>query len=170
MDFRYILEEHTNDFDESGRDHIFEIGDKVLNKHSSHSKPSFSYNYLNISTCPEYCFNHLDFDSSDYNMYFQNVRRISKLTYHELLEQGNKKEIDFTIYTSINSALKKEFNKLINNIKLSPEQTPTFGRIGLYNSSYPGGKAPRIFFFVGHHCMLHILFFDPYHQLYPEKK
>jgi len=167
-DFLSILQMHKDDFDSHERGFEFVIGDKIQ-KFSSFLKPTISYTYLNLGLIPQYCFIQPDFTDTDYKLYFDNIKKITSLDYDTLIHNKDKK-LDFSIYSYPNGKLLDIFKNIIGRSKISPEQIPTFGRIGLYNSTPLEKKAPRIYFFVGHNCVLHILFFDPFHSVYPEKK
>ena len=167
MDLFDALNEHTYNLDDLGRDDTYLLGDKFAPNYSINKKPSISYNYLNIGNSPSYCFNNPQISDLDYNIYFKKIKEICSQTYDDLLNKRNA--LGFTVYSSPNAKLWEQFKKIVGDKTLTSEQKPTFGRIKLYDSITKGDKAPRIFFFVGHSCTLHIFLFDLYHQIYAEK-
>ena len=159
---------YVEEFDTLGRDKLYSSGDPFQYATSKFFKPTISYNYLNINIIPKYCFNQTDFNESDYKIYFEKLKVISNTPLSEL-EEIKDRTLDFKIYTG---TVKKElidcFKTIIGRKDLRNNQIPHFGRIGLYNGEKKGDKAPRVFFFVGHYSTLHILLFDPYHDIYPD--
>lgn len=168
MDLISALEDHTENFNELERDDIYILGDKILPNYSKHKKPSISYNYLNIGNVPNYCFNNPQISDDDYKIYFKKIKEICSRTYDDLIN-ANHDSLGFTLYSSPNGKLWEQFKNIVGEKNLTAEQKPAFGRIKLYDSVNEGDKAPRIFFFVGHNCTLHIFLFDLFHQIYPKK-
>lgn len=168
MDLIAALIDHTDNLDEIERDDIYIFGDKIIPNYSKHKKPSISYNYLNIGNVPNYCFNNPQISDNDYKIYFQKIKEICSRTYDDLLN-ARQDSLGFTVYSSPNGKLWEQFKKIVGEKNLTSEQKPAFGRIKLYDSNLTNAKAPRIFFFVGHRCTLHIFLFDLYHQIYPKK-
>lgn len=66
-----IFLEHIENFSE--RDHIYEAGDKII-KHAMNFRPTISYNYLNFDLIEDYCFNHSEFTSDDFKIYFKKIK------------------------------------------------------------------------------------------------
>lgn len=164
--FLSCLENHAEDFDTHERGNVYECGDPFIRGgYSKYLKPTISYNYLNYDQFPDYCFNHASFTADDFKIYFKKIKQISSTTYHSLITTSDK-SLDFTIYGNGNPELVGYFKSIVGLSNIKPEQRPSFGRIGLYNSTPLDPKAPRIFFFIGHQCMLHIFLFDPFHQIY----
>ncbi len=169
MNFEEMVSTHIDEFESLGRDKIYSGGDLLLNTNSRFFKPTISYNYLNINIITKYCFKQTDFNENDYKIYFEKLKIISNTPLTEL-EELKDKSLDFKIYTgSVKKELIDCFKKIIGKDDLKSNQIPYFGRIGLYNGLKKGDKAPRVFFFVGHYSTLHILLFDPYHDIYPDE-
>ncbi|MCB0375341.1 MAG: hypothetical protein KDD04_05425, partial [Sinomicrobium sp.] len=93
----------------------------------------------------------------------EKMKEVTSSTMSDLM-CGNT-SVDFKIYSHAKLELQDFFFKAINS-KPSAEKVPAFGRIGLYNSKEGTGKAPRIFFAIGHYSTLHIFLCDPEHEIY----
>ena len=164
MNFEEILSLHTEEVIDLGRDLSLEIGDNP--SITREFKPKISYDLLSFQKDKDICFTSEAFTKEDFHIYFKKMITISRTSLGDLMD--GKPDIDFTIYSGANKKLKDIFFKSIN-AKKYVETIPSFGRVGLYNSADGNGKAPRIFFVVGHHATLHILACDPNHLIYEAK-
>ncbi|MHA7056059.1 hypothetical protein ACWGOQ_0002490 [Aquimarina sp. M1] len=160
-DFEEALRSHSDEVIGFGRDLSLNIGDNPTIEEDF--KPSISYDLLSYKVEREICLTSENFTKEDFHLYFEKMIEVSKTRLGDLLD-GNT-NLDFKIYTGANKKLKEIFFKSIG-VSRTPESTPSFGRIGLYNSKSGVEKAPRIFFVVGHYAKLHILAFDPEHKIY----
>ena len=165
--FDDILSMHAEEYLDLNRDNIYRLGEIVNLETKEVFRPKISYTYLNIRLIPDFCFNHQEFSEGDYKIYFSKIKKICNTTYESLIQDKNK-DLDFMVYSKPNKDLLKCFKLIVGDKYLTEDRIPPFGRIGLYNSKKKGDKAPRIFFFVGHECVIHILLFDAYHALYPD--
>ena len=84
-------------------------------------------------------------DHSDYKVHFNRTDI-----------RGNIKRVFDSIDPNIARA-----NPLIFHFALDPESTVTNA------NRTTGVRNPRIYFMIGYNGMIHILFFDPYHELSP---
>ncbi|MEY8687075.1 hypothetical protein AB9N12_13390 [Bacteroides sp. AN502(2024)] len=138
--------------------------------------------YNSKQTLPVICYDLIDldktkyhflqdcFDNKDIKSYFKAIKYISKHTLDELLEENNH---EFHFYKSeIRGNLRKVLRELhgeISNNIIYPE----IYHFALYTNKETLAdrksniKSPRIYFLVGAHGMLYILFYDPYHEINP---
>lgn len=107
------------------------------------------------------------FTKEDFYIYFEKMIKVTQTTMEDLIE--GRTDVEFTIYEYPNNELKEIFDQSIGR-RSRKENLPAFGRIALYNSQDGTGKAPRIFFVIGHYSTLHILAFDPEHKIYPGRR
>lgn len=125
------------------------------------------YNEIDLGKTP-YHFNQ-PFVGNEANLYFQRMKEFSELSVNYILDhsdykvhfnrtdiRGNIKRVFDSIDPNIASA-----NPLIFHFALDPESTVTNA------SRTTGVRNPRIYFMIGYNGMIHILFFDPYHELNP---
>lgn len=125
------------------------------------------YNEIDLGKTP-YHFNQA-FEGNEANLYFQRMKEFSGLTVNYILDHSDYK-VHFN-RTDIRGNIKKVFdsidpmiakaNPLIFHFALDPNSTVT-------NACRATGiRNPRIYFMIGYNGMIHILFFDPYHELNP---
>ena len=163
-----ILEDEERDF-------RYKLGDKLVNLHSDLGFiPIISYEYLNIDILSEFSFIQPEFHSitseqypnkSDYNIYFETIKQICSKKIDVLRGESYTKH--FNLFTNPQKELTEIVRKIMN-IKNPKTQLPQLGEFGLYTNKN-GNKAPRIFFFVGNLGILYILFYDPFHKIFPRK-
>ena len=159
--FEEILSDHLFDIEDLNRDFSLQIGDNPIIVEKF--RPRVSYDLLFYGKDSKICFSSPNFLKEDFHIYFQNMIEVSKTTLGDLMN-GNTL-LDFKIYPSVNRKLKEIFFSVMGT-RARAESIPAFGRIGLYNSENGKGKAPRIFFVVGHYATLHIIACDPEHDIY----
>ena len=163
-DFEEILKYHSEEIVDLGRDLDLELGDNP--KITPEFKPRISYNLLSFGNDPDVCFTSSKFTKEDFHLYFEKMKEVSQTSLGDLMSGDT--DLDFKVYSGVNTQLKKLYFGLIG-ARGYVEAIPSFGRIGLYNSEDGTGKAPRIFFAVGHQATLHILACDPEHKIYSAK-
>jgi len=128
---------------------------------------SVQYNEIDLGKTP-YHFNQ-HFVGNEANLYFQRMKEFSGLSVNYIVEH-----CDYRAHfnrTDIRGNIKKVFdeidpkiakaNPLIFHFALDPE-------CKIANASRESGiRNPRIYFMIGYNGMIHMLFFDPYHELNP---
>lgn len=125
------------------------------------------YNEIDLGRTP--CHFNQPFVGNEANLYFQRMKESSGLTVNYIIEhsdyrshfnrtdiRGNIRKFFDTIDTRIAKA-----NPLIFHFALDPDCKTTQA------SRETGERNPRIYFMIGYSGMIHILFFDPYHELNP---
>lgn len=137
---------------------------------SQDCKITVQYNEIDLSRTA-YHFNQ-PFVGNEANLYFERMKEFSELSVNYILEHS-----DFRSHfhrTDIRGNIKKVFdeinpniskvNPLIFHFALNPDCKIT-------NADRKTGiRNPRIYFMVGYNGMIHVLFFDPYHELNPITK
>ena len=127
------------------------------------------YNEIDLGRTP-YHFNQ-PFEGNEANLYFQRMKEFSELTVNYIVDHSdfkahfNRTDIRGNIrdvFDSINPNIAKA-NPLIFHFALDPESTVTNA------NRATGVRNPRVYFMIGYNGMIHILFFDPYHELDPVK-
>lgn len=127
------------------------------------------YNQIDL-TGTKYNFNQT-FEGKEANLYFQRMKEFAGLSINDVIDNG-----DYTLHfhkSDIKGRLKDVFdtidiniakaNPLIYHFALDPKSKIT-------NANREQNiRNPRIYFMVGYYGMIHILFFDPYHELNPQK-
>lgn len=127
---------------------------------------SVQYNEIDLGDTG-YGFNQ-PFEGNEANLYFERMREFSERTLNDIREnssyklhfnrtdvRGNIKRIFDSIDTKIAKA-----NPLIFHFALDPNNKNQADR-------KKNVRNPRIYFMVGRNGMIHILFFDPYHEINP---
>ena len=139
-------------------------------RESQDSPISVQYNEIDLGKSP-YHFNQ-PFVGDEANLYFQRMKEFAGLTVNYIIDHSDHK---LHFYRSdIRGNLKNVFdgidkkiataNPLIFHFALDPNSTVTEA------NRDTGARNPRIYFMIGYSGMLHILFFDPYHELNPVTK
>lgn len=164
MNFDDIVSGHADEIVGMDRDLNLQIGDRTSIVYEF--SPNISYDLLKLGENPGMCFTSESFTKDDFHIYLSKMSEVTKTSMGDLID-GNS-NVDFKIYDGSRKELREIYFKAIGG-RPSAEQVPSFGRIGLYNSDDGEGKAPRVFFVVGHYSTLHILLCDPEHKLYPPK-
>lgn len=128
--------------------------------------PVVCYNYIDLDKT-QYNFKQSCFDNTDIKAYFEGIKYISEHTLEELLDYSDR---EFHFHKSyINGNLRKALIRLNGNKRYMPE----IYHFALYTNKqekadrYKKIKSPRIYFLVGKHGMIYILFYDPYHEINP---
>lgn len=108
------------------------------------------------------------FEGNEANLYFERMREFSEQTLNDIRENASYK-LHFNrtdirgnikrIFDSINPNIAKA-NPLIFHFALDPNNRNRADR-------NKGVRNPRVYFMVGRNGMIHVLFFDPYHEINP---
>ncbi|PRX56676.1 hypothetical protein [Flagellimonas meridianipacifica] len=163
MSFLDALNDHAEEIESYGLDFRLNPGDAP--RAVQFIRPSVSYDLLQKNYEPNICHTSNDFIKEDFHDYFDVLKDVCSKSLGELMNEHSN--VDFEIYSSPNRNLKAVYAKAMGKKNIYQSEMPSFGRIGLYNSLDENGKAPRIFFALGHWARLHVLIFDPLHQIYP---
>lgn len=108
------------------------------------------------------------FEGNEANLYFERMREFSEQSLNEIRENaGYKLHFNRTdvrgnikrIFDSIDPKIAKA-NPLIFHFALDPNNKNHADR-------RTNVRNPRVYFMVGRNGMIHILFFDPYHEINP---
>ena len=128
---------------------------------------SVQYNEIDLGSTP-YHFNQ-PFMGNEANLYFQRMKEFSELSVNYIVEHSDHKSHFYR--TDIRGNIRKVFdaidpkiakaNPLIFHFALDPDS-----KVEKANRS-TGLRNPRIYFMIGYSGMIHILFFDPYHEINP---
>lgn len=128
--------------------------------------PVVCYNYIDLGKT-KYNFKQDCFDNIDIKAYFEGIKYISEHTLEELLDDSEREFHFHKSYVSGN--LKKVLSQLNGKKRYMPE----IYHFALYTNKNEKAdrskniKSPRIYFLVGKHGMIYILFYDPYHEINP---
>lgn len=169
-----ILDEIQNFIEDEERDLKYRLGDNFTL--SFDTTPSIAYDYLNIDEVPEYSFHHPEFlkseseefpNKSDYNIYFHKIKNLCTRSLEDSLYNQPYTEHLKTI--NPNKNLLNVVKKIFKKEHIPAEQLPQFGEFGLYTNK-GNNRAPRVFFFIGNLGMIYILFYDPFHKIFPMKE
>ena len=125
------------------------------------------YNEIDLGKTP-YHFNQ-PFVGNEANLYFLRMKEFSELSVNYIVEHSDYRSHFYR--TDIRGNIKKVFdsidqriaraNPLIFHFALDPNS-------GVQEASREKGiRNPRIYFMIGYNGMIHILFFDPYHEINP---
>ncbi len=128
---------------------------------------SVQYNEIDLGKT-DYHFNQ-PFVGNEANLYFQRMKEFSELSVNYIVSHSDYKSHFYR--TDIHGNIKKVFdsidpqiaraNPLIFHFALDPECKETDA------CRETGKRNPRIYFMIGYNGMIHILFFDPYHEINP---
>jgi len=108
--------------------------------------PLFAYDYLNTDIL-DYSFHHRDFEKFEYELYFSQVKKFSKIPLGKLLD--NFKRTDhFQISFSHNAIEKDLLEKTFGISSLSHEQCPPMGHFHLHTpKEYVAGNKALFFIY-----------------------
>lgn len=127
---------------------------------------SVQYNQIDLGGT-KYGFNQA-FQGNEANLYFERMREFSEQTLNDIRENAsyklhfNRTDIRGNIKQIFDSIDKRiaQANPLIFHFALNPDNKNVANRAN-------NVRNPRIYFMVGRNGMIHILFFDPYHEINP---
>ena len=125
------------------------------------------YNEIDLGRTP-YHFNQ-PFVGNEANLYFQRMKEFSGLSVNYIVEHSDFKSHFYR--TDVRGNIKKIFddidpqiakaNPLIFHFALDPDSEIQDA------SRETGRRNARVYFMIGYNGMIHILFFDPYHEINP---
>lgn len=127
---------------------------------------SVQYNAIDLGDT-KYGFNQ-GFEGNEANLYFERMKEFSENTLNEIQENSSHESHFYR--SDIRGNLKKLFDSIDPNIA---KVNPLIFHFALDpdNKNFADRKKnirnPRIYFMVGRNGMIHILFFDPYHEINP---
>jgi len=130
---------------------------------------SVQYNVIDLGDT-KYGFNQ-GFEGNEANLYFERMKEFSENTLNEIRDNASYK-LHFN-RSDIRGNLKELFDKIDPNIA---KVNPLIFHFALdpdnkdFADREKNIRNPRIYFMVGRNGMIHILFFDPYHEINPIKK
>lgn len=155
--------EDTNEFIPASLTDVLTTEDLV---DSQNQCISVQYNVIELGKTP-YGFNQ-SFEGNEANLYFERMREFSEQSINDIKKnttykyhfyrtdvKGNIKKVFDSIDTKIAKA-----NPLIFHFALDPNNKNLANR-------KTNERNPRIYFMVGRYGMIHMLFFDPYHEINP---
>ena len=125
------------------------------------------YNEIDLGKS-SYHFNQ-PFVGNEANLYFQRMKEFAGLTVNYIVDHSDHKSHFYRsdirgnlkrVFDSIDPRIAKA-NPLIFHFALDPDSTIK------ETSRSKGLRNPRVYFMIGYNGMIHILFFDPYHELNP---
>lgn len=118
-----------------------------------------------VDTTGDYGF-HQEMTNEDTSSYFRIMKTLSGKSIDDLEEL--KRELHLYHSSTYSKNLHKQLKKLSPNKDIG---LPLIYHVGLYTSKNEkanrekGIRSPRIFFMMGKYGIIHILFFDPYHEI-----
>lgn len=136
-------------------------------KNDATNRPTVSYLYIDMGTT-KYNFNQKDFGKRESKEYLKKMNKYAQTPLQDLIDNSEHEE-HFRISTNL-SKNEKELLKEHIGVPIKEENSPIIGHFALYTEKYEEGKktkCPRIFFLVGEQAIMHVLFFDPYHEIHP---
>lgn len=168
MSLKYRFDNFTEN---EGELQKFTFGTKVTSGFSKYysKTPLFSYDFIDLNITG-YHFHQDCFDTNDVHQYFKMVKHLSRNSINDLLNNSDYKK-HFHIYSIPKGKLRELVVKISGKHGLKDEQLPSVGQFALYTNQNgyadrtSGEKSPRIFFMVGDHAILYLLFYDPYHEI-----
>jgi hypothetical protein len=154
--------------DFSDHHYDFEFGYEGSSPSNKGFRPTFSYKYIDLGKT-EFHFHREEFDEKDRRTYFERLKNFSQQSLEYILDRSSH-----TLHFKLNpDSRNREYHLLSELVDIdfgSGNAYPVLGHFALYTPTYEEGKknkAPRIFFLVGENAVLHILFYDPFHEIHP---
>jgi hypothetical protein len=138
-------------------------------KNNLKNPPVFSYRWTDLKKT-NYHFQQDVFDNNDVKKYFSILNEFSKMTIGDILDS----KYQYHVYAStLRGKLLKVYQQYTNETDINSDKIPPIYHFGLYTSEGEkanrdtGIKSPRIYFTIGVFGIIHILFYDPYHEINP---
>jgi len=152
-----------------------DLGERLENEDvvkSLRTNMTFSYANVDIDTT-DYGFGQL-FTNKDTRRYFTLLNEFSQSSLDEMLDVKDQEDEEGELLhlnrTYIRGNLKKVFRQLGKDVD---DQTTIIYHFALYTDKncdacrQTGVRSPRIYFMVGQYGIMHLLFFDPFHEINP---
>lgn len=136
--------------------------------------PLFSYEYIDLNKT-DYSFSQTHFHDNDIVEYFTKVKLFSTMTIDEMIHGAKHHEHLHLIEPPFPPKLKYLIRQIAGRTDIDDEHMPPIGQFGLYTSKNglanrsKGIKSPRIFFFIGDNAVIHVLLYDPFHEVFPKR-
>jgi hypothetical protein len=131
--------------------------------------PVFSYYWIDLGKT-NYHFHQDEFDNEDIKKYFSILNKFSKMTIGDILDSKH----NYHVYESkLKGNLLKVYKKYTNKTDINLFQIPPIYHFGFYTCKDGHAnrdnriKSPRIYFTIGSFGIIHLLFYDPYHEINP---
>lgn len=152
-----------------------EIGERLGNEDVAKSlKTKITFSYANVDIGDTaYGFNQ-EFTNKDTRRYFTLLSEFSRCTLAEMLEVKDVKDDEGELLhlnrTYIRGNLRDVFRSLGKEVD---DATTIIYHFALYTHRgadacrATGVRSPRVYFMVGQYGIMHILFFDPFHEINP---
>ena len=127
---------------------------------------SVQYNQIDLGDT-DYGFDQ-PFEGNEANLYFERMRGFSEQTISDIRDNADYKLHFYR--TDIRGNIKKIFDRIDKKIA---KANPLIFHFALDPDNKNHGdrskciRNPRVYFMVGRNGMIHILFFDPYHEINP---
>ena len=108
------------------------------------------------------------FEGNEANLYFERMREFSEQTINDIRDNAGYKLHFYR--TDVRGNIKKIFDKIDPRIA---KTNPLIFHFALDPNNHNHAdrtrniRNPRVYFMVGRNGMIHILFFDPYHEINP---
>ena len=134
------------------------------------NNPLVSYYSIDLGKT-DYHFNQDCFTNEDIKAYFSILNEFSNITIGKLFDLDYKYHLKETRLAGKLLEVYKKY-KNVEHIK-NLEDVPAIFHFGLYTTKTEkanrdtGIKSPRIYFMIGSYGVIHILFYDPYHEINP---
>lgn len=145
----------------------FSIGYDEYPTKDMQNRPVISYKYLCLEG--DYSFRRAEFNHKEWRRYLEVVKEFSTYSLQELVDCSSH-EFHFRLkpnYDIEHAELAKYLGQ-----EIKKNDPPILGHFALYTTpadpKNPKKKllSPRIFFLLGKQSVIHILFFDPYHEIH----
>lgn len=127
---------------------------------------SVQYNQIDLGDT-EYGFDQV-FEGNEANLYFERMREFSEQTLNDIRDDATYR-LHFN-RTDVRGNLKRIFDSIDPKISKANPLIFHFA-LDIENNKHADRKKnvrnPRVYFMVGRNGMIHMLFFDPYHEINP---
>lgn len=135
------------------------------------SKPIFAFNNLDLTCGGKYSFDCNELSAVDAKILLKKLKEISALTINELIDDSDH-DLHFHIHSRPNKNIIELLKSLSGKSYLEPETIPTVAQFGLYTHKLGADrgrnqKSPRIICIIGPNAIIHLLYFDPFHEICP---
>lgn len=131
------------------------------------NRPTVSYLYIDLDKT-DYKFHQPDFGDKESKIYLSKMKYYAEIPLKDLIDHSKHKD-HFKVSQKPTSKELELISQLMS-VKINDENMPITGHFALYTEPYEEGKktkAPRIHFIVGEQSVMHVLFYDPFHEIHP---